>query len=340
LTVLVLLAVPAVAFAQNTNIQWNRWDAQITAQANNQMQVVETQEVAVNSGTVSQGTRYWTTPVNLQQVYVITGNNQNPQPLTQSNSGQPGTYTLTNNGGNPTLTYVLPAPQAAGSTFLVQLSYTAQSPTTGMVDWRVIPADHPFPVQSSTITLHFPNGQAPDPGLVTVNGTNAHVTVNGNDLVIRSQAPIPAGQPLAIQVPFGAGVGAANNSGNNNNNPNLGGNNQVPVNPATDTGTAINLPGGGTLLLILCVIGFLLLVGGGSILRGILGGLLGGALGGNRQQPGGGIFGGGQQPGGLGGPFQGGDGGVNRGFRQSNNQDRNIGNVGNDKDSGGGASFK
>src|SRR4051812_32094806 len=165
LTVLVLLAVPAVAFAQNTNIQWNRWDAQITAQSNDQLQIVETQEVAVSSGTVSQGTRYWTTPVNLQQVYVITGNNQNPQALTQSNSGQPGTYTLTNNGGNPTLNYVLPAAQSAGSTFLVQLSYTTQSPTTGMVDWRVIPTDHPFPVQSSTITLHFPNGQAPDPSL-------------------------------------------------------------------------------------------------------------------------------------------------------------------------------
>src|SRR5436305_4338085 len=95
LTVLMLLALPAVAFAQNPSLQWNRWDAQITAQPNNQLQIVETQEVAVNSGTIHQGTRYWTTPVNIQQVYVITGNNQNPQLLQQSSSGQPGTYTIT-----------------------------------------------------------------------------------------------------------------------------------------------------------------------------------------------------------------------------------------------------
>jgi len=280
----------------------------------------------------------------------MNGNGQQPQQLQQSSNGQPGTYTLTTNGNNPTLQYVLPNPAGQGNTFLVQINYTAQSPTTGMVDWPVIPADHPFPVRSSTITLNFPSGQAPDPSLVRAG--NAQVTANGNQIVIRSNGVIPAQQAFGIQVPFGAGVGAAGNSGNTNNgntnpnynpnndpnNPNFG-NQPVPADP--NAGGGINLPGGGTLLMILCVVGFLLLVGGGSILRGLLGGILGGGLNrgvGGGINPLGGLFGGGQNQGPTNqGPFN--QGSVGRGFRQSSNQDRNIGNVGNDKDGGGGASF-
>jgi len=344
LLVLALFAVPAVTFAQSPNLEWTRWDAQITPQSNNQLQIAETQEVAVSGGTVSRGTRYWTTPVNIQQVYIMSGNDQQPRQLQQGSSGQPGTYQLVNNGGNPTLQYVLPNAVGQGGNFLVQINYTAQSPTTGMVDWRVIPADHPYPVRSSTVTLNFPGGQAPDPSLV--RASNAQVTANGNQIVIRSQGVIPAQQAFSIQVPFGNGVGAAGNSGNTNpnvnpagNDPNFGGNTgNVPAADPT-AGGGINLPGGGTLLMILCVVGFLLLVGGGSLLRGLLGGVLGGALnrgvGGRSANPLGGLFGGSNR---QQGPTDGGAG-FGRGFTQSSNQDRNIGNVGNDKDSGGGASF-
>jgi len=350
LLVLALLAAPALAFAQSPNLEWTRWDAQITAQSNNQLQIVETQEVAVSGGTVSRGTRYWTSPVNIQAVYVMSGNGQQPQQLQQSTNGQPGTYSLTTNGNKPTLQYVLPNQAGQGSSFLVQINYTAQSPTTGMVDWSVIPADHPFPVRSSTVTLNFPSGQAPDPSLVRASSGNAQVSANGNQIVIRSTGAIPPQQAFGIQVPFGAGVGAAGNNGNTNNgntnnnpgfdpnNPNVG-NNPVPANP--NGGNVINLPGGGTLLMILCVVGFLLLVGGGSILRGLLGGVLGGGL--NRGVGGsplgglGGLFGGRNQGPTNQGPFN--QGSIGRGFRQSSNQDRNIGNVGNDKDGGGGASF-
>jgi len=329
-----LFALPITASAQSPVVEWTRWDAQITAQGNNQMTVVETQEVAVTGGTVSKSTRYWTSPVNVQQVYVMMGNDPNPRQLTPNSSGQPGTYMVTNNSGNPTLQYFLYTPQNQGSSFIVQIAYTAQSPTSGMVDWKVIPADHPFPVRSSTVTLHFPSGQAPDPSLVRTSA-NANVRASGNDIVIQSTGTIPAQQAFSLQVPFGAGVGAAGG--------NTGGSNNAPISPNTDPSGSeniptINLPGGGTLLLLLCGLGLLLMFGGGSLLRSLIGGLLSGGF---TQNPGGGVnrgpFGNYPTPRDPGNSQ--GDGSLNRGFRQSSNQDRNVGSVGSDKDSGGGVSF-
>ncbi len=208
-----------------------------------------------------------------------------------------------------------------------------------MVDWKIVPAEHNFTVKSSTVRITFPSGQAPDPSLARASQSNANVQVNGNELIITSAGPIAPQQAFSIQVPFGAGVGAAGNSDNSGQaNPN--GNPALPPQNQPDNGTQIQLPGLGTILLIVCVVGFLLLVGGGSLLRSLLGGFLGGGSSSGNQGP----FGGGGFGGNQGGPFGGGSGGssqgpVQRGFRPSSNQNRDVPNVGNDKDSGGGANF-
>jgi hypothetical protein len=334
----VFALTPALAFAQNIGVEWNRWDAQINVPANgSQMQVVETQEVHVTNGAVRHGTRSWTSAVQVQSVYLVTGNNGNPQQLTQDNTNQPNTYSLGQSNGETTLEYTLPTPQSSGSSYVVQINYTAAMPSSGLVDWKVVPANHDFPVNSSTVTIHFPAGQAPDSSLVRVAQGNGTARINGNDVVIQSQGPIPAGQSFAIQVPFGAGVGAAGQSGNNSGNTNP----VNPVNPATgqptDTG-GFQLPGIGTILLVVCVVGFLLLWGGGSLLRRLLGGLGGGTrntygrgYSGNGPQMGGNSFSGDNEP-------QGGE--IQRGFRPSSGgQDRQLPNIGNDKDSGGSAGF-
>jgi predicted membrane protein DUF2207 len=334
----VLLLTPALAFAQNVNVEWTRWDAQIAVQSDNTLQIAETHEVHVLDGQVKQGTRFWTDPVQLQAVYLVRGNNQQPRALVQGRGGQPGTYTVSQSGPQTTLTYYLDSPANANDTFTVQINYTATSPTTGMVDWKIVPADHAFTVRSSTAHIQFPAGQAPDPSLVRVSSGNAKVSVNGNAIVIQSQGDIPAQTAFGIQAPYGAGVGAAGDAGNpggavnpvspgdQGSNPNPG---EVP--PVSEPGsTSFQLPGLGTILLIVCVIGVLLLVGGGSLLRGLLGGVLGG---------GGSAGASGDPLGGQSGSSGSAQGGLNRGFRSSPDQNRPVGKVGNDKDSGGGASF-
>ena len=325
LLAILLLAAPITVSAQsNANVEWNRWDAQIAVPSNNsdQLQISETQEVHILDGSIRQGTRFWTSPVQVQAVYLVLNNDSSPVQLQQGSSSQPGTYNVSQSSGRTTLTYYLPTSQQAGNTFTVQINYTATSPTSGMVDWKVVPAEHAFNVRSSTVHIRFPDGSAPDPSLVRVSNGQGTASVNGSEVVIQSSGAIAAQQPFAIQVPFGPGVGAAGNSGNNNN-PNINPNNNtgnVPIQPNPgDSSQAIQLPGMGTILLILCVVGFLLLVGGGT-------------LGGPPINPGGGVFGGSnnapQEPGNL-----------DRGFRSSSNQNRQVGSIGNDKDSGGGAGF-
>jgi len=334
-----LLLAPGLVSAQSINLEWERWDAQINVTgSNNELQVTEIQELNVLGGTVQQGTRFWTTPVDVQNVYVLHAGDRNPVELREDNSGQPGTYSISGSTNNETtVTYHLDTPQQQGDNFTVQINYFATSPTDGMVDWRIVPGEHPFPVRSSTVTIRFPNGQTPPEGLARITRGSGTVEISGDTMTIRSNGEIPANQMFAVQIPYGEGVGAAGNAGGNTGGSNPG------VNPGTGTADqptgGIQLPGMGTLLLLACFFGALLLFGGGSILSWLLRALFGGIFGGGRTTSGGGIFG---RPtsGTSRGPFGGfGNSGTNRGFTRSSNQNRNVGNVGNDKDSGGGANF-
>lgn len=343
LAILILFFTGSVVSAQSINLQWNRWDAQITVQGDNSPLIIsEVQEIQVLDGTVNGGTRYWTTPIELQNVQVLLSGERSSRQMVQGNGTDNGTYALSQSGGNYVLRYRLPNPQQRGNTFTIQIDYRANSPTTGMVDWKIVPADHDFPVQSSLVKIRFPGGQGPDASLVRASQTNANVQIQGNDYLIQSAGVIPANTAFAVQVPFGAGVGAAGG-----NDPISGGGiNPISPQPApSDQGVSIGLPSFGTICGIACIIGVLLLLGGGGLLRGLLGGLFGG---GTRTTSGGGLFGnqgrtiypGGSDSGGGGSFFGSGSGSTSgRGFRQSGDQNRNVGRVGDDKDSGGGASF-
>jgi hypothetical protein len=344
LVILSLLFTGSFASAQNINLQWNRWDAAITVTGDNSpMAISEVQEIQVLDGTVNGGQRYWTTPVELQNVQVVLSGERSARQLTQGNGTTNGTYSLSQSGNNYVLSYRLPSPQARGSTFAIQIDYRANSPTTGMVDWKVVPADHEFPVQSSVVKIRFPSGQGPDASLVRASQTSAQISIQGNDYTIQSASPIPANTSFAIQVPFGAGVGVAgaNDPINPNNNGNTD-NSGAPFAPdplPSGQSTSFGLPSFGTICGILCIVGILVLLGGGGLLRGLLGGLFGGGSRGYTDgSPGGGVFPGTSNTGG-GGSFFGSGGSAGRGFRQSGDQNRNVGRVGDDKDSGGGASF-
>jgi hypothetical protein len=332
---LAVFLIPGMVSAQATSVEWNRWDADITVQSNSdQLQIVEKQEVKIVNGTVRFGRRGWTTPVQIQTVFVSVGNNQ-PRQLTQANDNRPGTYSLTQSGGEYVLQYNLDPAQNAGDIYFVQINYTAASPTTGMVDWIVIPTNRDFPVRSSTVRIRLPEGQAPDIGLARVVRGSGAAQLNGNEIVIQSQGTIQPQQAFAIQVPFGTGVGAPAQGGESGGvNPG-----QQPVDPGavpSDPGTVVEIPGGlGSLLMILCVVGFLVLIGGGGLLRGLLGGLLGGNRG-TGYSPSASPF-----PGDETDPYQGSPSAptLRRGLRPSATPDRPVGRVGNDKDSGGSASF-
>src|SRR5690606_9304375 len=193
-------------------------------------------------------------------------------------------------------------------------------------------------------TVNFPEGDVPDEGLVRVVSGNATVNVQGNAAVIQSNGPIPSDQMFALQMPLGEGVGAASDPVGNQPPAN-----QPPANepaPADNVGAQAEPAAGlgidfSTILLILCVIGALVIFGGGGILRSLLGAFLGGGLGGLGGSSGGGLF----PRGGSGGttrrrvnpPPTGSGSSGSRGFRPSSRQSRNVPTIRSDKDDGGSA---
>jgi len=317
---LILATVGGVA-AQGPSVEWEAWNAQITAHANNsQLDVAETQVINVLDGSLSQGERDYTQPVDIQAVYLAMNGGQ-PRELTQGSGA--GTYQVSGTSGDVVLQYELPTTAEAGDTFAVQINYSVPEPTAGLIDWFAVPGDHGAPVQSSTITINFPDGGAPDASLVRFTEGNGTVSTSGNSIVIQSQGAIPANQAFGVQLPYGAGVGAPGNSGTSNN----------PVQTVPTGGTNTDSSGGlGSIIALLCILGIVILFGGGSLLRSLLGG---GLLGGNRP---GGYFGGGTPT--NNNPYGGNTPTSGRGFRESPNQNRQVPTITSDKRRGGGASFK
>lgn len=332
-----LLVLTTGSLAQAITFEWTRWDDVITVQpATSTLDIAETQEFQINSGTVRRGSRSWTDPVDIQGVFYVSDGQ--PVPLTAGQGEDPGTYTLSDQDGETFLTYYLPQVAEAGESFIVQINYTTPIPNEGLVDWIVIPGDHGATVNSSTVTVNFPEGDVPDEGLVRVVSGNGTVNVQGNTVVIQSNTPIASDQSFALQMPFGEGVGAASDPVGNQpaaNEPAPADNVGAQAEPAAALGIDFS-----TILLILCVIGALVIFGGGGLLRSLLGAFLGGGLGGISGQPrGGGFFptprSGGTTRRRVNPPPSG--SGSSRGFRPSSRQGRSAPTIRSDKDDGGSA---
>jgi hypothetical protein len=350
LILLSLALLASVIQAQGPEFEWTRWDTIITVRSgSDEMEIVETQEFAIEDGTVRFGTRTWTEPVEVQAVYIADGGGRLTE-LEQSSSSDAGTYIVEQNGGETALEYNLPQVAGAGDSFVVQINYIAQTPAEGLVGWIVIPSEHGADIRSSTVTLNFPEGETPDEGLVRVVSGDATVQSNGNSIIIQSNGVIPANETFEIQMPFGDNVGTAGSdatSGGSSQQPEAGGFggnvgnsgvNTVPrgntgITPADDNGLGLGVDMS-SLLMMACIFGLMMLFGGGGLMRG-LGGLGGGGFGGGMGR-GGGLF-----PGGGGrrspGPFGGGNSGGGRGFRPSSRSNRSLPRIRGGKGGGGSA---
>jgi hypothetical protein len=345
---LALLMLPmSMVSAQNIEFEWTRWDAIINLRSgSDDMEIVETQEFFIQDGTVRFGTRTWTDPVEILTVYYA-GDNGSTVELEQSSSEAEGTYFVEQNGGETALQYNLPEAARSGDSFVVQINYVATLPAEGLVDWIIIPDEHGAPIRSSTVTLNFPNGEAPDTGLVRVVSGDASVQSSGNSIIIQSSGEIPSNEMFQIQLPFGEGVGAADAGSGAGSGANSGaqeepaagfggagssgivpGDERTGITPTGDNGLGLGIDMN-SLLMLACIFGLMLLFGGGGLMRGL------GGMGGMPR--GGGIFPGAgrrSSPGPFGG--FGGNSGGGRGFRPSS-RSRSAPRIRNNKDGGGSA---
>jgi len=169
---LLVMAVGGVA-AQSPSVEWDSWNAQITAYNDrSQVDVAATQMINVLSGQLQAGQRDYSQPVDIQSVYFAM-NGEQPQELAPGDG--PGRYQTYETDGGVILEYQLPTPAQAGDTFVVQINYATQTATPGLIDWYVVPGAHGAPVNSSTVTINFPDGEAPDPSFVRLLETQGSV---------------------------------------------------------------------------------------------------------------------------------------------------------------------
>jgi hypothetical protein len=150
----------------------------------------------------------------------------------------------------------------SGETFVVQINYTAHVTTAGLVDWKVIPGEHAAPIDSSTVTIHFPEGTAPSQGLVRIVSGSGDVEQTGSGFVIHSKGSIPANEIFAIQAPFGEEVGAAGAPAGDAPPNNLAPRQQEPSSGFQLSNTCV--------LGLVCGIMLVLLLGGGGLLRNLV----------------------------------------------------------------------
>lgn len=325
-TIIAIFGTAKMVSAQDgPEVIWVRWDGELTVDGN-EVTVSEVHEVEITDGVLRFGTRGWPEAVDITGVQLSVDGGA-PQSLRAGRSDAAGTYTITQQGGEYLLRYNMPSALEQGQSFIVQLDYSRPLTVDGVVDWTVVPSDHPFPIESSSVVLNFPEGQAPDASLVRVTSGEATVFQEENRVIVESNGTIEAGQALALQIPFGVGVGQAGDSGSGSSGV------PDPVQPLPPANEAPSSGGGldfGGVLTLVCLMGVLLLFGGGNLLRGLLGGLGGATTGRTGNSP---I----RPTGGTGffppqGPTT-----SNRGFRRSTDQGRSVPTIRGKKDNDGGS---
>src|SRR5262249_27046622 len=137
------------------------------------------------------GIRDYSQPVEIQNVFLAMNGDQ-PRELVPGDG--PGSYQISNSADGVTLEYDLPTPAQSGDNFVVQINYVVDQASTGFIDWFVVPGEHAAPVNSSTVTLNFPDGGAPDASFVRMTEGNGTVSVSGNSIIVQSQGVIRANQ--------------------------------------------------------------------------------------------------------------------------------------------------
>lgn len=200
------------ALAQDKTLVWNRYDVNIAAQPNGDMQLEEIQEIQFTSGTF----RFGYAAIPLDRVERITnvqvaeimpdGSMRDYQPNSTAEYG----FTTSVVDNNLEISWYFPATSNSSHTYV--LRYTVEGglriyPDGDQVWWKAIPADHNFPIRASTITVTPPQTFAKSELVVDAYGhpiDNASYTDRG--AVIFTASDIPAGQELEVRVQFPHGA--------------------------------------------------------------------------------------------------------------------------------------
>jgi len=206
--IILLLALFATlpAAAQNKSVVWNRFDVDITINADGSFDVVEKQEIQFMGGPFTFGYRDISTK-NTEAITDIQVGDVNGA-YEQDNSEAPGTFHIEDRGSSIYVKWFFDKTTNAARTFFI--SYRVIGGLRYYNDgdqlwWKAVYADRPAEVKSSVVTVKAPPA-------ATIENMDAYFAKADMQLLDKQTAqftakePIPPGQPLEVRVQFTHGV--------------------------------------------------------------------------------------------------------------------------------------
>ena len=214
LLILWVTAAPSLA-QESKQLYWQRWDAEITIDADGSFKVIETQEIVFTSGSFRFGTRN----IKTDRLRDITGVQvtADGQALRRASSGETaGTFVVTSDGSGDFIVKWFFPRSVSDSRHVYVLSYTVDGALRyydggDQFWWSVVGPERSFPVRSSTVTVRVP---AP----ATVSnfdnyGVRATATqLDAQTMEFTSSEAINPGEQIEVRVQFTHGVVAGSPS--------------------------------------------------------------------------------------------------------------------------------
>jgi uncharacterized membrane protein YgcG len=203
-----ILCVAAPASAQSRSVFWRQWDVRIdnVDTTDNSFDVAELYTIDFN-GTFQFGSVAipYTNLEDITNIQVY----QNGQSLRASCSEQRGTFCVSNNNDELSITYYFVQPITDDSSRF-EIDYTVNGALRiydggDQLWWTAIPDEHfGFSIGSSTITVEMPEGYAPREGIdpVETYGAPADVDVQGTTITATAREQLGGDEYFEIRVQY------------------------------------------------------------------------------------------------------------------------------------------
>ncbi len=222
----ILLLAPRPSAAQTKSFYWERFDVDITLLENGDMRIVETQTLNFSGApfTYGYGSIYTGSNGNNDAITDINVRDQNGA-YTESGSNSPRTFEIDRSSDEVTINWYF-EPTVGRSSY--QFSYTVKGGVQvgsfeegdgDQIYWKAIPADHPAPIEASTVVIHLPEGVKPQQYTGTTDylvaayldgnetsGVQIQVGDDGRTITYTALQSLATGEQLEVRVQFPHGL--------------------------------------------------------------------------------------------------------------------------------------
>lgn len=217
---------PQPTFAQSKTFEWTRFDVDITLMPNGDMRIVETQTLQFSGDPFRSGyATIYTGKTGSNDGIVDFQLREGDTVYRNSTSQSPGTYSTSQEGDSYYVDWFF-APTTGSHTYV--FSYTVKGGVIvgtfeqgdgDQIYWIAIPDDHPGFVNASKVTVHLPEGVAPQQYEGTTNylvagylgntedkAVQTAVFADGRTITFTYDQRLAPGTPLKVRVQFPHGL--------------------------------------------------------------------------------------------------------------------------------------